>query len=171
MSARRKELTYMMTYPLHYASQIGAANTARNLLRQGMNVNRRDKNGFSPLMKAITHKRAAVVNTLIRAGANLNARVNNPTNPTNRRPVIFFALSFGTHNILKKLIDSGMRVNRNIITPNTTDYEGVFLTNAQRRLLLGNRLNSIRNFTAGGSLPSALMRRQTGQRFHPYRRR
>ena len=171
MSFQQKELAYMMTYPLHYASKIGAANTVRNLVRQGMSVNRRDRNGFTPLMKAITFKRPAVVDALIRGGANVNARVINPTNNTNRRHVIFFALLHGTPAILKRLLDAGMRVNKTSITPTTTHYAGVYLTNKQRRLLLNNnRLNSLRNYSRGTSLSTALRRRQTGQRFHPYQR-
>jgi ankyrin repeat protein len=156
-----------MIYPLHYASRIGSIGTVGNLLRQGMQVNVRDRNGFTPLMKAVTYRRSNVVNKLINSGANVNSRMPNGT-----RPVLHFALLFSSPQILKKLIDAGARINRNNITANTTHYLGVGLSPEQHRILMNakERLNLLNRFRGGNNLGRALRTRTVVNRFHPYRR-
>ena len=157
-----------MTYPLHYASKMGHLGTVTNLLRQGMGVNTRDRNGFTPLMKAVTYRRSNVVNRLIQAGANVNAR--RPDGAAS--PVIFYALMWSTDEILKKLINANVRLNRNSISPDMVYYAGFAVNPSQRRILLNakERLNRLNNFRGRNSLVNALRKRQTGNRFHPYRR-
>ncbi len=54
----------------------GAGETAqvRQLIGGGVNVNVREKNGWTPLMKAAVWSRNAVINLLLSSGANVNAQ-------------------------------------------------------------------------------------------------
>jgi len=107
-----------------------------------------------------------LVKKLINRGANLNATGGTIYPPLRN------AILFGSPNIVRLLLKRGARVNRRevenlTVKPKTSRYlYGVYVTNNILDALMNPYSNpTINNFTRGHSLPSALMMRQTGQRY------
>jgi ankyrin repeat protein len=84
------------------AARHGDTTAITKALTAGADINTVDKNGMTPLMKAVLHKKASAVALLIAAKANVNIANNGHT-----------ALMFSADdaNILNMLIDAGADIN------------------------------------------------------------
>jgi ankyrin repeat protein len=92
---------------LHFASLGGRLEVVRLLLMQeGVDVNRKDFNGDSPLCVASCHGHEAVVEVLITAGADANTQ-----NRWGNTALMGASLS-GHTAIVRRLIEAGARVNQ-----------------------------------------------------------
>jgi uncharacterized protein len=81
---------------------------ARLLLKSGASVQARDKEGATPLHKAAWRGREEIVSILIEAGADVNARGNYDLTP------LHWAARTGRSGVAKILIDAGADVNAQI---------------------------------------------------------
>jgi len=96
--------------------QTGRAKEVSKAIKKGANVNEKDKDGVTPLMKAKWNNDVKVIKTLIQAGANVNDRDNN----SGATPLIHFAWQNTNVEAIKALIEAGAKVNdrdNNDLTP------------------------------------------------------
>lgn len=95
------------------AARRGQLDKVDALLKQGVDVNSADKDGYTPLMRAIFSAKADVVDALIKAGAN----VNQPNNKG--QSAAFLALDNGIGDIKPEIIlmlaKAGVDFNKEIV--------------------------------------------------------
>lgn len=84
----------------------GDISAIQNLIDKNENINEPDEDGFTPLMIAAEGQNPEIVNMLINAGADVNARYKYGETP------LMFALGWGKNqDVIKALIDGGADVN------------------------------------------------------------
>jgi len=98
----RKEKTWT---PLHLAASKRQYKAMRNLLRNGADVDARDKHGRTPLHAAVGSGGKVGVGLLLDAGARVNARDNDGETP------LHWAIRSGAAEAVDALIAAGARVN------------------------------------------------------------
>jgi len=91
--------------PLHLAASKRQCKAVRKLLRNGADVNARDKHGRTPLHAAAGSGGKDGVGLLLDAGANVNARDNDGETP------LHWAMRSGAAEAVDALIAAGARVN------------------------------------------------------------
>ena len=91
---------------LMYFSREGCVNCVRLLIKAGVSVNLRNKNGESALSLAVLTDKARCMEVLIEAGADVNNR-----NTRGGETVLHWAC--GNVDSLRLLLKSGVRINRN----------------------------------------------------------
>lgn len=89
------------------AAEAGDATRIEALLANGVDINSRDKRGFTPLMYAAANDRVETIAFLVRRGADLNARSDIG------ETAVICAIRYGRGKpeTLKTLIDAGADVN------------------------------------------------------------
>jgi ankyrin repeat protein len=91
---------------LHWAAMRNDADLAQTLLYAGANVKATTRiNGYTPLLLAMKNGNAAVLEPLVKAGADVNAATSNGTTP------LMFAAAAGSADGVAKLLDAGAKVN------------------------------------------------------------
>ena len=100
------------------ASEIGFIPIIEVLLKSGANVNLRDLNGETALMKAVRTGIIPAIELLLKAGANLNLQ-NNSKYAFNGFTAIYYAAFHGKLEIVQLLLSSGANywLNKNRRTP------------------------------------------------------
>ncbi len=99
---------------LHWAAMRNDAELAQTLLYAGANVKATTRiNGYTPLLLAAKNGNAAVLEPLIKSGADVNAPTANGTTP------LMFAAAAGSADAVTTLIDHGANVNA------TESYRGL----------------------------------------------
>jgi len=95
------------TEKLLKAAEAGDTARIEALLAGGVNVDERDKRGFTPLMYAAANDRIAAIELLIRRGADVNAQSDIG------ETALICAVRYGRgkRETLKALIDAGANVN------------------------------------------------------------
>jgi uncharacterized protein len=89
------------------AAEAGDGARAETLLASGVDINSRDKRGFTPLMYAAANDRVETIALLVRRGADVNARSDIG------ETAVICAIRYGRGKpeTLKALIDAGANVN------------------------------------------------------------
>jgi len=90
---------------IHQAVVVGDANQVQQLLSKGVDVNSRNKMGWSLLQTAIQNRQQAIVELLIAKGADVNAKDNNGQTP------LLVAVSTEQKDVVELLITKGADVN------------------------------------------------------------
>jgi ankyrin repeat protein len=91
---------------LHWAALKDDAQLTETLLYAGANVKATTRlNAYTPLLLAAKDGRAAVIEPLVRAGADVNGRTSNGTTP------LMFAAASGNMSAVMALVDRGADVN------------------------------------------------------------
>lgn len=98
-----------MSHELMAAAHAGDLAQVQRLLAAGADVNSRDENGWSPLMKAcynaeLKHGFADVVQALIEAGANIEAPIGYGVRP------LMLAAGYGETAVVEMLLQAGADV-------------------------------------------------------------
>lgn len=98
---------YSESTPLHFAVQEHQTRAVEDLLRANADVNSRDQRGITPLMVAARWGFADIINLLIQAGANINAK--DRANPVDygRRTALYHACMTGRVGMVKLLLEHG----------------------------------------------------------------
>ncbi len=93
--------------PLHEAAANGHIAIAETLLERGADINHQDKDGYTPLMRALYYPRVneEMVELLLEKGANPNI----PT--TEGKVPLLMALESGNVAVMQQLVDHGADVN------------------------------------------------------------
>lgn len=86
---------------LHKAIQDDNSQLAFSLIREGYNVNEKDKDGFTPLMYAIAMNNEEIIDTLIKTNANVNERDKSGLT------VLMHSSAAGNPKVLGKLLAAG----------------------------------------------------------------
>jgi len=94
-------------YQLHSAAMWGYEDSARNLIAKGADVNARDKDGNTPLMRAVSLGNTKVAKLLIDNGADVNAGPMDSIGCT----ILASAIMGGYTEIANLLISRGANVN------------------------------------------------------------
>jgi len=84
------------------AAEVGDSEDAKRLLETGADVNARDEGGWTPLMCAVYEEHFACVQTLISAGANVNAQQK-----TSGETALMLAVGNGHLEYVQALISAG----------------------------------------------------------------
>ncbi len=90
---------------IHVAALVGNIDKVKESLEQGTNVNAKDENGMTPLLRAISGKHSEVARFLIDAGADVNTADKQGYVP------LVYALWISDPNMVKLLLDKGADVN------------------------------------------------------------
>jgi len=79
------------------------------LLAHGANVDARDSSGWTPLMHAVDEEYALIVQTLLDAGANVNAQCSNPSESGygDWTALMLAVAKTGRHELAQRLLDRG----------------------------------------------------------------
>jgi putative CocE/NonD family hydrolase len=97
-----KPQTTPLTYPLHQAVTEGGIEKVKLLISQGININLQDAEGNTPLSCAIRAGKTEVSQSLIVAGADVNAGLT---------PPLYFAVDVNDISMAQNLISHGANVN------------------------------------------------------------
>jgi len=89
--------------PLHWASQWGRHGIVRTLLESGARVDKRDANGFTPLLVAVGENRLRTVKLLLDQGADIHMK----THAVGNGQPIHLAAAWGYLPIVKLLLTRG----------------------------------------------------------------
>ena len=90
---------------LREACRAGNLERVRQLIQDGQDVNRGDRNGDTPLMWAALNGHDQVVQELIRAGADVNGKDDN------KRTALQYASYWGHSSVVKTLAEAGANLN------------------------------------------------------------
>jgi uncharacterized protein len=74
-------------------------------IKQGMNFDEKDRNGFTPLMVAVYYNHSEIVTYLCEKGANINTQDNDG------RTALMYAIEYGYDSTFNILIHHGADVN------------------------------------------------------------
>lgn len=98
---------------LHVAAVQGHTDLLKFLLRHGVQIDARDKSGWTPLMWAVSRRRLAAIKTLLRVGANRNLSAGDGTT------ALMLAVQFGGLETVNLLLAGKCNVNAKDIQGNT----------------------------------------------------
>lgn len=90
---------------IHQAVVVGDANQVQQLLSKGVDINSRNRMGWSLLQTAIQNRQQAIIELLIAKGADVNAKDNNAQTP------LHVAVSTEQKDVVELLISKGADVN------------------------------------------------------------
>jgi len=90
---------------IHQAIVVGDANQVQKLLSKGVDINSRNKMGWSLLQTAVQNRQQAIIELLIAKGADVNAKDNNGQTP------LHVAVSIGQKDVVELLVTKGADVN------------------------------------------------------------
>ncbi len=106
----RKDLTgYQDRTPLSWAAQEGRMSIVKALVKGGLGINERDRNGRTPLLRSLYNGHEAVAQLLIDGGADVNVQAKNGWTALDQ------ASRNGHEAVARLLIDGGADVNAQII--------------------------------------------------------
>ena len=106
-----KEMTPLqiavLSQELHFAIYHGHEQIIEALISKGANINVRDSNGFFPIHKAVMNDQIAIVEILLRNGANIEAECENFSETP-----ICYAIQYGFTEMVKVLLRYGARIDQ-----------------------------------------------------------
>ncbi|OOQ81921.1 hypothetical protein PEBR_41189 [Penicillium brasilianum] len=135
---RKDMIGYRYLTPLTWAAQEGRTSIVQLLLLQGVDINGSDLEGFSPLVRAITHNHEATARLLIDSGADLNISTKDLLTPLKA------ACLRGMDNIVDYLLDKGADIDSGYSarsTPLLNACKGGHLRTVMLLIKRGARLN------------------------------
>ena len=95
--------------PLHSAIASGQVQSVRKLLEMNVSPNTKESDGISALTFAVRCKQYAIVDVLIKAGANVNEMI--AVNPTTVVPLLQLALSHRQRQIIESILHSNCDID------------------------------------------------------------
>lgn len=101
-------VTSLLGAGFHDAAGAGELNKVKTLLASGSDVNAKDANGNTPLLRAIWNKQLEVAKLLIRKGANINIRHRSKKNGSTP---LYSAVQSGSPKMVSLLIKNGAKIH------------------------------------------------------------
>lgn len=93
------------TTTLHWATMYGRLDVVRDTVARGANLEERDSDGYTPLLRAACYFRMAIVKSLLDAGA--DGKAKDPKGST----ALHFSVQSGDMDAVTRLLDAGCDIN------------------------------------------------------------